>query len=79
MHEDVLRVLAADEPVGLVAEPRERQSEDAPELRSLAGVAVADAIRRALRIMLDTVEMHDVVARPLNVAGEHHLYAGSPT
>ena len=77
MNEDVFRMLAADEAVSLVAEPRERQSEDAAEARSLTRVPVADTIRRAPRIMLDSVEMHDVVTGLIDVAGEHHLHASA--
>ena len=60
MDIDVLGVFAADEAVRLVAEPRERQSEYAAEARSLARISVADAIRRAPRIMLDPMDVRDV-------------------
>ena len=43
MDVDVFRVFAADEAVRLVAEPGERQAEDAAETRGRSGVAVADS------------------------------------
>ena len=74
---DVFRMVAADEAVGLVAKPCERKTQYAAEAGSRACIAVGDAVGRTPCIVLDAAELHDVVARLLDIAGEDHLHTAA--
>ena len=75
MDVNVGRMLATDETVRLIAKPGDWKSQRTAEGGCRADIAVYHAIRRAPRIVHDTVQLHQVIIRLLDVARKDHLDA----